>query len=99
MLRNHDGESCDRRGTKIAGICKKNSIHVRLSLIFPLILVRFACGLNQIPRKVTEKCPSYEIFGQRSGLKVIDKQTYFFLQSVYTGGLYFLFLYVSCITL
>ena len=40
---------------------KKNpSIQVRLSLIFPLILVRFACGLKQIPQKNDSNMPTLE---------------------------------------
>ena len=62
----------------------KPSIQIRLSLIFPLILVRFAWGLKQIsPGKVTEICPLHETFRQRSCLKVIDKQMHFFLLWVY----------------
>ena len=33
------------------------SIQVRLSLIFPFILVRFACGLKKIPQKNDSNMP------------------------------------------
>ena len=46
---------------------EKPSIQVRLSLIFPLMLVRFARGLEQIHKKMTEIGPLCATFGQRSG--------------------------------
>ena len=36
---------------------KKPSIQVRLPLIFPIILVRFAWGLKQIPQKNDNNWP------------------------------------------
>ena len=36
---------------KMADTCQNRSIQVRLSLIYPLILIRLAWGLKQIPRK------------------------------------------------
>ena len=38
------------RGLKMAKSCQSPSIQVRHFLLFPLILVRFACGLKQIPQ-------------------------------------------------
>ena len=35
----------------MADTCQNPSIQLRLSLIFPLILIRLALGLKQIPRK------------------------------------------------
>ena len=45
----HAGESHDFQGFKMADTIENLSIQVRLSLIYPLILVRFAWGLKQIP--------------------------------------------------
>ena len=48
----HGGESYDYKRTTMADSIEKNPlIQVRLSLIFPLILVIFAWGLKQIHRK------------------------------------------------
>ena len=35
----------------MADTCQNPLIQARLSLIFPLILIRLTCGLKQIPRK------------------------------------------------
>ena len=55
----HWGESCDFKITTMADTIEKKtpSIQARLSLIFSLILVRFAWGLKQIPRKNDSKMP------------------------------------------
>ena len=47
----HSGESRDFRILKKADSCENPSIEVRLTLIFPLILIRLAWGLKQIPRQ------------------------------------------------
>ena len=47
----HGGESSDLRGIKMAGTCQNPSIQLKLSVIFPLILIRLACDMKQIPRK------------------------------------------------
>ena len=61
-LRNHKvyqgGESHDFRGLKNGGFLSKSVIQVRLSLIFPLILIRLAWDLKQIARKMTATCSS-----------------------------------------
>ena len=46
---------------------KNTSIQVRLSLIVPLILIRFARGLNQIPRRNDSNMSIVSDFRQRSG--------------------------------
>ena len=50
-LHDHDRESRDFIGLKKADTCQNPSILVRLSLIPPSILIRFACGLKQISPK------------------------------------------------
>ena len=57
---------------KTVDTCQNPLIQARLSLIFPLILVRFVLGLKQIPRKMEITCPSLATFGQRSGQKVVQ---------------------------
>ena len=54
-------KSWDFRGLKMADTCQNPSIQVRLSMIFPLILARFAWGLKQIPQNNETKCPSWRL--------------------------------------
>ena len=57
-----------------------DTFHKTLSVIFRLLLVRFAWDLKQIPLISYKKtCPSHKTFRQRSGLKVINEQTHFIL--------------------
>ena len=56
-------------------LLKKNpSIQIRLSLIFPLILVRFAWDLKQIHRKNNSNMPKVCDIRTNIWLKVIDVQ-------------------------
>ena len=45
------GKSRDSRGLEMADAFQNPSIRLRLSLIFPLILVRLVWGLKQISRR------------------------------------------------
>ena len=51
------GESLDFKTTTMADTCQIPSIQVRLSLIFPFILVRFAWDLKQIQQKHDSNIP------------------------------------------
>ena len=55
--------------------CQNPSIQVRLSLIFPLILVRFTWNLEQIQ----QRAPPMRLS------KVIDEQANFYLELFYTA--------------
>ena len=52
-------------------------IPVRLSLISPLILIRLAWGLKQIPRKNESDMSIFSDFLTKIWLKVIDEQPNF----------------------
>ena len=60
----------------MADTCQNPLIQVRLSLIIPLILIRMAWGLKQIPRKNESNMSIFSDF-QSFGLKVIDEQPNF----------------------
>ena len=65
----HGGESHDFRGLKMADSCLNPSIQVRLSWIFPLILIRLAWGLKQIPRKNESNMPIFIFIQTKTKLK------------------------------
>ena len=89
----------------MADTCQNPLIQVRLSLIYPLLLVRFVWGLKRIPRKMEITCPSLATFGQRSGQKVIDEQpnarqllfNHIFVRKSHTMGLLLLFYQGICV--
>ena len=63
----HGGKSRDFLGLKMADTCQKPSIQVRLSLISPLILIRFAWRLKQTPWENEGNMSILSTLGQRSG--------------------------------
>ena len=50
------GESRDLKTKTMADTIENPAVQVVLSLIFPLIQIRLAWGLEQIPRKMTATC-------------------------------------------
>ena len=65
----HGGESGDFRGLKMADTLQKPSIQVRLSLIFPLKLIRLAWGLKHIAQKNESKMSIFSDFQTKIWLK------------------------------
>ena len=61
----------------MAGSCQNASIQVRLSLIFPLILIRLAWGLKQIPGKNESNMPIFGDFQIKIWLKRYFQATEF----------------------
>ena len=64
---NTAGNQHDFSGLKMVDTLQNPSIQVRLSLIFPLILIRLAWGLKQIPWKNESNMSILMTFRQRSG--------------------------------
>ena len=64
---------------------KQPSIQVRLSLIFPFTLVRFALGLKQNPQNNDSNMPNLCDVLKKVWLKVIDEKPKFYLEWVYTA--------------
>ena len=69
-LLNDLGKRDQMRGSKWRILVKTPLIHVRLSLIFPLILIRFAWGLKQIPRKNESNTSTCSNFRTKIWLKI-----------------------------